>query len=133
MSKSISSTATVYRAIGKKWWVKNGEIAPDAFFLRPARNDKPAETKLSMLTEANCSKEICFAGLKDCYGELEIIVESIEELGLEIVDDSEELKITYHASILNLPQHEGDTFAQAEFLAGELAKRVIRINPRQKF
>lgn len=130
MSKSISSTATVYRAIRKKWWVKNGEVAPDAFFLRPARNDKPAETMLSMLTEANCSKEICFARLNDCSGELEIKVESVEEFRLEIIDDSEELNISYHASILNLPQHEGDTFAQAEFLAGELAKRVIRINPR---
>lgn len=138
MSKSISSTATVYRAIGKKWWVKNGEVAPDAFFLRPARNDKPAETMLSMLTEANCSKEICFAGLNDCSGELEIKVESVEEIRLEsieefrleIIDDSEELNIPYHASILNLPQHEGDSFAQAEFLAGELVKRVIRINPR---
>jgi len=149
MSKSISPTATVYRAIGKKWWVKNGEVAPDAFFLRPVQNDKPAETMLSMLTEANCSKEICFAGLNDCSGELEIKVESVEEIRLEsieefrlesveefrleIIDDSEELNIPYHASILNLPQHEGDTFAQAEFLAGELAKRVIRINPRQKF
>jgi len=132
MSKSISSNATVFRAIGYKRWIKDGEVAPDAFFLRPARDDKKVELTLSMLTEANCSKEICFAGLNNCFGEIEIKVKSIEELGLEIVDDSEETNIPYHASILNLPQHEGDTLAQAEFLAGELAKKVIEIKERAK-
>ncbi len=67
MSKSISSNATVFRAIGYKWWIKDGEAAPDAFFLRIARGEKAAEIELSMLIEANCSKEICFAGLKDCF------------------------------------------------------------------
>ena len=117
MSKSISSDATVFRAISYKRWIKGGEVAPDAFFLRSARDEKLAELTLSMLTEANCSAEICFAGLGTCFGEIEIKVASIEELGLKIIDDSEELTIPYHASILNLPPHEGDTFAEAEFLA----------------
>ena len=132
MSKAISSNATVFRAIGYKRWVKGGEIVPDAFFLRPAKNDRKAETKLSMLTQANCSAEICFAGLNTCFGEIKIEVASIEKLGLEIVDDSEELNIPYHASILNLPPHEGDTLAQAEFIAGELAKKFIQIKERPK-
>lgn len=130
MSKSISSNATVLRAISYKRWIKGEEVAPDAFFLRPAKNDRKAETELSMLTQANCSAEVCFAGLNTCFGEIEIEVALIEKLGLEIVDDSEELNIPYHASILNLPPHEGDTFAQAEFIAGELAKRVVKIKSR---
>jgi hypothetical protein len=133
MSKAISSDATVFRAIRNKKWIKGGEVAPDAFYLRPAKNDRKAETKLSMLTQANCSAEICFAGLNTCFGEIEIKVASIEKLGLEIVDDSEELNIPYHASILNLPPHEGDTLAQAEFLAGELAKKIVDIKNRPKF
>lgn len=132
MSKSISSDATVFRAISYKRWIREDEVAPDAFFLRAAKDDRKAELALSMLTEANCSREICFANLNNCFGELEIKVESIKELGLDIIDDSEDLNIPFHASILNLPQHEGETFAQAEFLAGELAKRVIRINNRPK-
>jgi hypothetical protein len=133
MSKSISSNATVFRAISNKKWIKDGEVAPDAFFLRPARGEKEAEKTLSMLTEAKCSNEICFAGLNNCFGELELKVKSIKILGLDIVDDSEVLQIPFHASILNLPQHEGDTFAQAEFIAGELAKSVIEIKNRSRF
>ncbi len=132
MSKAISSNTTIFRAVRSKGWIKNGIVAPDAFFLRTAKNDRKAETELSMLTQANCSAEICFAGLNSCFGEIEIEVASIEELGLQIVDDSEELNIPYHASILNLPPHEGDTFARAEFLAGELAKRFTDIKPRPK-
>lgn len=94
--------------------------------------EKKNKTERKLLTVANCKKDVCFAGLRDCFGELEIKVKSIRELGLEIIDDSEELNIPYHASILNLPAHEGDTFAQTEFLAGELAKKVIRINDRPK-
>lgn len=130
MSKSISSNATVFRAISYKRWIKGEEVAPDAFLLRRAKNDRKAETELSMLTQTNCSAEVCFAGLNTCFGEIEIEVASIEKLGLKIVDDSEELDIPYHASILNLPPHEGATFAQAEFIAGELVKRVIKIKSR---
>ncbi len=130
MSKPISSDATVFRAISYKRWIRGGEVAPDAFILRSAKNDRKAESELSMLTEANCSKAVCFAGLDDCFGELEIKAESIRELKLDIIDDSKELSIPFHASIINLPPHEGRTFAQAEFLAGELAKRVSRIKAR---
>lgn len=132
MSKAISSNATVFRAIRNKKWIKGGEVAPDAFYLRPAKNDRKAETKLSMLTQANCSAEICFAGLNTCFGEIEIEVASIKKLKLEIADDSEELNIPYHASILNLSPHEGDTLAQAEFIAGELAKKFVQIKERLK-
>ncbi len=133
MSEPNSLGATVFRAISYKKWVRGGQVAPDAFYLRPAKNDRKAETELSMLTQANCSNEICFAGLNDCFGEIEIQVESIKQLGLDIIDDSEKLNIPYHASILNLPQHEGDTLAQAEFLAGELAKKFVRVIERPKF
>ena len=133
MSGSNSLGETVFRAISYKKWVRGGQVAPDAFYLRPAKNDRKAETELSMLTQANCSNEICFAGLNDCFGEIEIQVESIKQLGLDIIDDSEKLNIPYHASILNLPQHEGDTLAQAEFLAGELAKKFVRVIERPKF
>lgn len=133
MSKAISSNAVVFRAIRSKRWIKGGEVAPDAFYLRPAKNDRKAETELSMLTQANCSAEICFAGLNTCFGEIEIEVASIEKLGLEIIDDSEELDILHHASIINLPPDEGDTLAQAEFLAGELAKKFTYIIDRPKF
>jgi len=132
MSGSNSLGETVFRAISYKRWVKGGQVAPDAFYLRPAKNDRKAETELSMLTQANCSNEICFANLNDCFGEIEIQVESIRQLGLDIIDDSEKLNIPYHASILNLPPHEGDTLAQAEFLAGELAKKFVRIKERPK-
>lgn len=132
MSKAISSDATVFRAIRNKRWIKGGEVAPDAFVLRGAKNERKAETELSMLTQANCSAEICFAGLNTCSGEIEIEVASIKNLRLEIVDDSEETNIPYHASILNLPPHEGDTFEDAEFIAGKLAKAVSKIITRSK-
>ncbi|MDQ3747404.1 MAG: hypothetical protein M3367_00085 [Acidobacteriota bacterium] len=132
MSKPVSSNATVFRAISHKRWIKDAQVAPDAFFLRPAKNDRKAETELSMLTQANCSMEICFAGLDTCFGEIEIKVESIKQLGLDIIDDSEKLGIPYHASIINLPPHEGNTLAQAEFFAGELAKRFVQIKVRPK-
>jgi hypothetical protein len=132
MSKTISSDATVFRAISYKWWTRGGQVASDAFFLKPAKGERKAERELSLLTEANCSKERCFAELTNCSGEIEIKAESIIELGLEIIDDSEELGIPYHASIINLPPHEGDTFAKAEFIAGELAKRIIQIKERPK-
>ena len=128
MSKEILSDATVFRAISYKRWKRNGEVAPDAFLLRTAKG----EYELSMLTAANCSKNNCFAGLNECFGEFQIKVESIKELDLEIIDDSETLNIPYHASILNLPAHEGNTLADAEFIAGELAKRVILIQDRSK-
>jgi phage-related protein len=127
MSKPVSSNATVFRAIGYKRWIKDYEVAPDAFFLRMA------ETTLSVLTQADCSKEICFAGLGTCFGEIEMKAESIRQLGLEIIDDSKELEIPHHASIINLPPHEGDTFAEAEFIAGKLAKlenNQIRERPK---
>ncbi len=133
MSEPNSLGVTVFRAISYKRWIRGGQVAPDAFYLRPAKNDRKAETELSMLTQANCSNEICFAVfLNNCSGEIEIQVESIKQLGLDIIDDSEKLKKPYHASILNLPQHEGDTLAQAEFLAGELAKKIVRIKERPK-
>ncbi len=132
MSKPISSDAPVFRAISNKRWIKGGEVAPDAFFLRPARGENEAEQTLSFLTEVNCSVEICCRGLRDCYGELELVAGSILELKLELVDDSEDVNIPFHASILNLPQHEGETFAQAEFFAGELAKRVSQTKHRPK-
>lgn len=130
--KPISSDALVFRAISYKRWIKGDEVAPDAFLLRSAKGERKAETELSMLTKANCSKEICFAGLSDCFGELEIKVESIKEIGLDIIDDSEEIGVPFHASILNLPLPENETLARARFLAGELAKRVTKIKGRQK-
>ena len=132
MTKEILTTAIVFRAIRIKSWIRDGEILPDAFFLRPAREGKAAEKTLSFLTTADCSREICFAGLNKCFGEFEIKVESIQELGLEIVDDSEDINILHHASIINLPPHEGNTLADAEFIAGELAKKVIRVKERPK-
>lgn len=132
MSKPISLDALVFRAISKPKWIKGGEVAPDAFFLKPETAEKKAEKTLSLLTEVNCSREICCRGLRDCYGELELLAGAILELKLELVDDSEDVNIPFHASILNLPQHEGETFAQAEFFAGELAKRVIQIKHRPK-
>ena len=122
MNKPIPSDAMVFRAISYKRWIKNDVVAPDAFLLRTARIDRQAESTLSVLTEADCSEEICFAGLNTCFGEIQVKVETIRQLGLEIIDDSEELDKPYHASILNLPQHEGETLAEAEFLAGKLAK-----------
>ena len=129
--KLLSSNAVVFRAISYKRWISGDEVSPDAFMLRPLKNDRPAEHDLSMLTRADCSKDVCFAPqIKDCSGELVVEVGFIRSLGLEVIDDAEETGIPNHASILKLPLPEKDLL-NARFLAGKLAKEAkIRKRPK---
>jgi hypothetical protein len=118
---TLPSDAIVYRALIKKRWVNEdtGEILPDAFFLR---KDK-CETGVSVNIAAVCSPEDCAARFKCCKFVASLQVETVRNLGLDVVQDKPN-----HANINGLPYWEDD-LAEAVRLASLLANqsKIIRI------
>lgn len=119
-ASSLPASAIIYRAIPNKQWVTGGRVSPAAFVLRSEKG----EERLSVLTALRCSPSFCEANFNSCYGELTIKVEAFNQLSLDVIHDPEPDKPN-HASVLNLPPNEGDTKAEAERLAGRLARQVI--------
>lgn len=124
---ALPLNANIYRAIRSKRWISDGIVSSAAFLLR---SDKKEE-KLSVLTEANCSAIFCETKLNTCFGEFVLSVESIHECELEVIQDPTK-NLPFHASILGLPPNERITIAEAEFKAGQLAKKVKEIRYRPK-
>src|SRR4028118_106637 len=114
----------IHRAVSRKGWIKNGIVSPAAFILRPRD-----EGKLSVITQANCTALVCSATLSECFGEITLSVSTVNSLSLSAIEDPLPNNPN-HAAIIGLPPHEGEILADAEFLAGEIAKGST-INRRQ--
>lgn len=111
--EALPSDAIVYRALLRKQWIDEdtGRVKADAYFLRAS------ETGLSVNIASACSPEKCASLFYKCYGVARLEVGLIREIGLDVEQDS-----VNHANIIGLP-HQEDNLAEAERLAGLLAKR----------
>jgi hypothetical protein len=109
----LSEDAVVYRAILRKQWINEdtGRVKSDAYFLRPH------ESGLSVNLASVYSPEQCAGLFRKCYGIASLKVGRIREIGLDVEQDS-----VTHANIIRL-LHREDNLAEAERLAGLLAKR----------
>jgi hypothetical protein len=130
--ETIPDDAIIYRAISNKRWITDNKPSPAAFLLRNRENEEP-ERELSVITDSNCSKLLCLAGLNTCLGELVLKAVDIRELGLDtILDPKPPANSPYHAFIINIPICIDENLKEAERIAGLLAKKVIAIKLRQK-
>lgn len=127
----IPPEAPIYRAVSKKPWIRNDIVSPSAFLLRRETKTGNPEKELSVNTNAACSREVCIAGLRECYGELKLLAIAIRELELDVIPNPLPNN-PYHALIVNLPLYTEDTIKDAERIAGLLAKKVINIQKRPK-
>lgn len=128
--ETISHDTPIYRAISKKPWIRNDIPSPSAFLLRRETKEGTPEKTLSVSTNADCSKEVCIAGLNTCFGELKLFAISIRELDLDVISDPLPDN-PFHALIKNLPLNTGETIKEAERMAGLLAKKVVNIQKRK--
>src|SRR2546428_12877583 len=91
----------IFRAIAKKHWydADSRTISGFAFKLRSG------ETGLSVLKTVGCSPERCLAGLNQCFGEFLLETNSVQALGLSVVDDDPEVPDfdENHAEIIGIP------------------------------
>ncbi len=116
----LSSDTIVYRAIRAKAYVTGDRISSAAFRLRSEKGEK----RLSVLTATRCGPDFCEAGFCTCYGELAIKVAAFNQYGFEVIHDPEPDKPN-HASVIDLPPYQGETLAEAERIAGQLAKQAM--------
>ncbi len=109
----LPSNSVVYRAMLRKQWIDEdtGRVKADAYFLRTN------ESGLSVNLASVCSPEQCAKLFRKCYGIASLEVGRVKEIGLDVKQDS-----LNHANITGLP-HQEDNLAEAERLAGLLAKR----------
>jgi len=105
----------VFRAIRKRWLDQGQQVLSAAFMLRTD------ETGLSVDTT---SAKSCASLLKNC-AVASLHVGRIRSLGLDVISDAAE-----HANILGIPQ-EPDKVAEAEYLAGQLAKQARYVPPEK--
>ncbi|NJL11152.1 MAG: hypothetical protein HC908_16050 [Calothrix sp. SM1_7_51] len=112
--ESLRGDVVVYRALLRKQWIDEdtGRVKADAYFLRAL------EPGLSVNIASVCSPEQCARLFRKCYGVASLEVGRIREIGLDVEQDSPN-----HANIVGLP-HREDDLAEAERLAGLLAKRA---------
>jgi hypothetical protein len=110
---ALTEEAIVYRSLLRKQWIDEdtGRVKADAYFLRPN------EPGLSVNLATVVSPEKCASFFRKCYGVASLEVGDVREVGLNVEQDS-----VNHANILGLP-HREDDLAQAERLAGLLARR----------
>jgi hypothetical protein len=116
----IPSCTIVFRAIRKRWLDQGQQIQSAAFMLRIDDTGKP-ETGLSLDT---ASAKSCASVLKKC-AVASLHVGRIRSLGLDVVPDE-----PGHANILGMPD-DPDKIAEAEHLAGELAKQARYVPPEK--
>jgi hypothetical protein len=111
----------LYRAITKKRWydATSRKVSSAAFILRSR------ETGLSVLKAVGCSREICHAGLGECFGEFVLQTIRVRDLGLAVVDDEPDALdfSENHAEITELPINPvtDEERRRAEDLATDLA------------
>jgi hypothetical protein len=109
----LAPDVVVYRALLRKQWIDEdtGRVKADAYFLRAS------EPGLSVNIASVYSPEECAGLFRNCYGVASLEVGRVREIGLDVEQDSRN-----HANIVGLP-HREDDLAEAERLAGLLAKR----------
>jgi len=109
----------VYRALLRKDWFDPvaSIVLPAAFFRRPAPKD---EDGLSLDID---SPQSCVASFNRTYGVASLHVGRIRDVQLDV-----EIDEAPHANIIRLPRKE-EELAQAEFLAGQLARQARYIAP----
>jgi hypothetical protein len=91
----------IFRAITKKRWYDAIErrVSSAAFVLRAQ------ETGLSVLKTVGCSREICLARQRDCFGEFVLETNRVRDLGLRVIDDEPDALdfSENHAEITQIP------------------------------
>jgi hypothetical protein len=109
----LPGDAVVYRALLRSQWIDEdtGRVKADAYFLRAS------EPGLSVNIASVCSPSQCARLFRKCYGIDSLEVGRVREIGLDVEQNSRN-----HANIVGLP-HREDKLAEAERLAGLLAKR----------
>ncbi len=109
----LPEDAAVYRVLLRKQWIDEDTVyvKADAYFLRAT------EPGLSVNLASVYSPEQCAGLFRKCYGVASLEVGRVREIGLDVEQDS-----VHHANIVGLP-HREDNLAEAERLAGLLAKR----------
>jgi hypothetical protein len=110
---TLDQDAIVYRSLLRKQWIDEDthRVKADAYFLRPM------ESGLSVNLASATTPAQCARFFRNCYGVVSLEVGQVRQIGLEIEQDSDN-----HANIIGLP-HREDDLAEAERLAGLLAKR----------
>ena len=112
----------LYRAIRKhRWYDKvNRQVLSVAFEYRASD-----QGTLSVLKSVNRSREHCYAGLNECYGEFVLATDRVKALGLEVLDDEPDAEnySENHASIIGIPVHpeNDEELKRAEDLRTHLA------------
>lgn len=111
--EALPEDAVVYRVLLRKQWIDEdtGRVKADTYFLRAS------EPGLSVNIANACSPEQCARLFRKCYGVVSLEVRRVRAIGLDVEQDS-----PTHANIVGLP-HREDDLAEAERLAGLLAKR----------
>jgi hypothetical protein len=115
---SPSDHPLLYRALKRAWL----DLRSNAFRLRPAANERPPETSLSVLLWANCTKDFCQANRTRCAGEF--VLETAKVAAKWRVD----LKGNNHAGIHGLPMY-GDAELAIEEAATELENLIVEVRP----
>lgn len=118
---------SLYRAIRSRSWLTQWSTA---FKLRPPKEQRPAETGLSVILSANCTKLVCDAGQNKCFGEF--VLETLAVISRWRVELDAPDDLTYspnHANIVDLPLHGSDELAIEE-TASDLADLVTSIQNR---
>jgi hypothetical protein len=91
----------IFRAILKKRWYDVGSrrVSSEAFKLRST------DTGLSVLKAVGCSREVCLAEQRDCFGEFVLETNRVKGLGLAVVDDEPDAAdfSENHAEITQIP------------------------------
>ena len=91
----------LYRAIKSRAWFAQMSAA---FTLRKATETRPAETDLSLILSALCTKSVCAAQQNTCFGEFVLGTEAVltvaTDKGWQLDQDAPN-----HARILGLPLH----------------------------
>ncbi len=127
--ETIPHESPIYRAIKNNKWKGEKHLA---FFLRrEMQQDGKPEEELSVITKADCTKDLCSANQNKCFGEFKLIAVKIREFGLDVVPRPL-TNNPYHAAIINLPRYTEETLKEAERMARLLAKQVDSLQERPK-
>lgn len=118
---------SLYRAIKTRSWLTQWSAA---FKLREPKEQRPAETGLSVILSANCTKVVCDAEQRQCLGELVLETQAVTaRWQVELDEPEDSTDSPNHANILGLPLHGSDDLAIEES-ASDLADMVTSVQNR---
>lgn len=91
---------------------------------------RPSETSLSVILSANCTRLVCDAGQRKCFGEFVLDTASVTSRWVVRSDDAGDPTYSAnHANILGLPLHGSDEVA-IEDAASDLSDLVTSVQRR---